>query len=119
MRSRLRIGLDASVPNKHWRLVGVPTSLAVCDVSETGSYDCVPGTQFESSQVHHAVHGFRRFPAGGRKGPHLAGFCTTRRSLRPPTRGASGDLALLSLALEIRLPGNRRPPSAETRFEWR
>ena len=75
--------------------------------------------EYESSRAHHAVHGFRRFPAGGRKGPHLAGFCTTRRSLRPPTRGASGDLALLSLALEIRLPGNRRPPSAETRFEWR
>ena len=32
-----------------------PTSLAVCDVSETGSYYCVPGTQFEFSQVHHAL----------------------------------------------------------------
>ena len=30
-------------------------SRAVCYVSETIRYDCVPGTQFESSQVHHAL----------------------------------------------------------------
>ena len=70
-------------------------------------------------QLHHAVHRLRGIPVGGRKGPQLAGFCTTMRSLRPPIRGASGDLARLSLAPEIRLPGNRRPPSAETWFEWR
>ena len=105
----------------HFRCVSNGNSLQIEKIPCKFPYsrEFARGDRFDAGCIHHhAVHGFRRFPAGGRKGPHLAGFCTTRRSLRPPTRGASGDLALLSLALEIRLPGNRRPPSAETRFEW-
>jgi hypothetical protein len=40
--------------------------------------DCVPGTQFESFQPHHAFRRLRKFPVVVEKGRGLAGFLDDR-----------------------------------------
>jgi hypothetical protein len=44
--------------------------------------DCVVGTQFESSQPHHAVLRKRGFPGSVRIAPELAAICANYSALR-------------------------------------
>jgi hypothetical protein len=77
----------------------------------------VPGTQFESSQVHHAVTRYEiswLLP----NGPELAGS-----AVRVPVSAETDDgyralSAELSLGLESRFP-EPRSSRAETRFDWK
>jgi hypothetical protein len=66
----------------------------------------VPGTQFESSQFHHAFGRLWRFPVVVEKGPELAGLLYDRLVSETADLWFGDELALFISGLEIRFPGN-------------
>ena len=62
-----------------------PTKGAVVgEVLEPLRQDCVPGTQFESSQVHHALFRTARFPGDGQEARNWRALGPASRSQRRP-----------------------------------
>ena len=95
---------------EYWVRVPDGTLAALLRARDRFDSDCVPGTQFESSRVHHAVRIQQRFPGSLRNGPELAGFARAFRSLqRPiPITGA--------VSVPLSLPAKSRFPATETRL---
>jgi hypothetical protein len=75
--------------------------------------NCVPGTQFESSQVHHAVVCYRRFPESVRKAPHWRGS-VRRFVLRGGIVTVGGSFLRIFLWPRNPVSRKRRPREAET-----
>jgi hypothetical protein len=88
----------------NWRLVRVLRAEQFTMSQRRVRYDWVPGTQFESSGVHHAVMCYRRFPEGVTKGLEFAGICATVRSRRPHSHSRQVVSAHFSLAPKSRFP---------------
>jgi hypothetical protein len=67
-------------------------------------YDWVPGTQFESSQVHHALFRTARFPGDGQGARQLAGSCGCVLFSAETVSGLKAILGGLSLGRGIPFP---------------
>src|SRR6266404_4276491 len=78
----------------------------------------MPGTQFESSQPHHAVVCYRRFPEGVRKAPNWRGS-VRRFVLRDGIVTVGTSFLRIFLWPRNPVSRKRRPREAETRFECR
>jgi hypothetical protein len=68
-------------------------------------YDWVPGTQFESSEVHHALPRKRRFPDAARKARRWRALSRGLLSLLREALVETAVLAALSLASKFRFLG--------------
>ena len=65
----------------------------------------MPGTQFESSQVHHALSRTGNFPLCAKR-PRTGGLCRRCSGLCRDQFRRGGDFGRVVSGLEIRLPGN-------------
>ena len=69
--------------------------------------DCVLGTQFESSQPHHALSFQLRFPGSRRLGPNWRGYLARRCLCHGVPEPFEAVLTSLSPPPKIPFPGNR------------
>jgi hypothetical protein len=110
------IGLDASVPNKHWRLVRPLRAWQFAVSQRPVRMTACLGTPFESSQVHQALSNWK-ISLRLTKGPQLAGFDIGVSVSAETFSRVGGDFGLA-----VSAPGNpisRKCSSAAGRFRCR